>query len=71
MTKQQLEMMMKGLIATAVELIGVLGWEEAQKEVQRLTDLIHDLESFWNSDGELSAIDWEMKMTAAIEKAKL
>jgi len=62
-------MMMEGLIATAVEKISVLGWEDAKEDVQKLTDVVEDLEMFWDSDGELTETDWVAAMLAAIENA--
>ena len=64
-----MKMMMKGLIATAVEKISVLGWEDAKGDVQKLTDIVEDLEMFWDSDGELTRTDWVAAMLAAIENA--
>jgi len=62
-------MRMEGLIATAVEKISVLGWEDAKEDVQKLTDVVEDLEMFWDSDGELTETDWVAAMLAAIENA--
>ena len=70
MTKVQLEMMFKGLIATAVEVIYVHGWEDAQEEVQGLTELIGDLELFWDADGEITGVDWGMEIAKAVERAR-
>jgi len=64
-----MKMMMEGLIATAVEKIRVLGWEDAKEDVQKLTDVVEDLEMFWDSDGELTRTDWVAAMLAAIENA--
>ena len=64
-----MKMMMEGLIATAVEKIRVLGWEDAKEDVQKLTDVVEDLEMFWDSDGELTGIDWVAKILAAVELA--
>ena len=69
MTRVQIKMMMEGLIATAVEKISVLGWEDAKEDVQKLTDVVEDLEMFWDSDGELTETDWVAAMLAAIENA--
>jgi hypothetical protein len=69
LTRVQIKMMMKGLIATAVEKISVLGWEDAKEDVQKLTDVVEDLEMFWDSDGELTETDWVAAMLAAIENA--
>ena len=69
MTRVQMKMMMEGLIATAVEKIRVLGWEDAKEDVQKLTDVVEDLEMFWDSDGELTGIDWVAKILAAVELA--
>ena len=62
-------MMMEGLISTAVEKINVLGWEDAKEDVKKLTDVVEDLEMFWDSDGELTETDWVAAMLAAIENA--
>jgi len=69
MTKVKMTVMMEGLIATAVEKISVLGWEDAKEDVQKLTDVVEDLEMFWDSDGELTETDWVAAMLAAIENA--
>ena len=69
LTRVQMKMMMEGLIATAVEKITVLGWEKAKKDVEKLIDLVADLEMFWDSDGELTETDWVAAMLAAIENA--
>lgn len=69
MTKVKMTAMMEGLIETAVEKINVLGWEDAKKDVQKLTDVVEDLEMFWDSDGELTETDWVAAMLAAIENA--
>ena len=69
LTRVQMKMMMEGLIATAVEKIRVLGWEDAKEDVQKLTDVVEDLEMFWDSDGELTGIDWVAKILAAVELA--
>ena len=69
LTRVQMKMMMEGLIATAVEKISVLGWEDAKEDVQKLTDVVEDLEMFWDSDGELTETDWVAAMLAAIENA--
>ena len=69
MSRLQMKMMMKGLIATAVEKIRVLGWEDAKEDVQKLTDVVEDLEMFWDWDGELTETDWVAAMLAAIENA--
>jgi len=64
-----MKMMMEGLISTAVEKINVLGWEDAKEDVKKLTDVVEDLEMFWDSDGELTETDWVAAMLAAIENA--
>jgi len=69
LTRVQIKMMMEGLITTAVEKISVLGWEDAKEDVQKLTDVVEDLEMFWDSDGELTETDWVAAMLAAIENA--
>lgn len=69
LTRVQMKMMMEGLIATAVEKISVLGWENAKEDVQKFIDVVEDLEMFWDSDGELTGIDWVAKILAAVELA--
>ena len=69
MSRVQMKLMMEGLIATAVEKIRVLGWEDAKEDVQKLTDVVEDLEMFWDWDGELTRTDWVAAMLAAIENA--
>ena len=69
LTRVQMKMMMEGLITTAVEKIRVLGWEDAKEDVQKLIDVVEDLEMFWDSDGELTETDWVAAMLAAIENA--
>ena len=69
MTKVKMTAMMEGLISTAVEKINVLGWEDAKAHVQKIAEMVDDLESFWDSDGELTGIDWVAKILAAVELA--
>jgi hypothetical protein len=69
MTKVKMTAMMEGLIATAVEKIRVLGWEDAKEDVQKIVEMVEDLEMFWDSDGELTETDWVAAMLAAIENA--
>ena len=69
LTRVQIKMMMEGLITTAVEKINVQGWEDAKEDVQKLIDVVDDLEMFWDSDGELTGIDWVAKILAAVEHA--
>ncbi len=71
MTRLQLRMMMQGLIATAIEKIAVLGWEDARQDVEKLIKTVEDLDAFWNSDGALSPTDWGQKIIAAVEKTRL
>nr|DAL96939.1 MAG TPA: hypothetical protein [Caudoviricetes sp.] len=59
--------MMEGLITTVVEKICVLGWEDAKEDVEKLVDLVEDLEMFWDSDGRLTETDWVAEILMAIE----
>ena len=70
MTSEQLKMMMEGLIATAVEKICVLGWEDAKEDVERIIDMIEDLEMFWDSDGRLTETDWMAEIATTVETLK-
>ena len=67
MTRVKMTAMMEGLISTAVEKINVLGWEDAKEDVQKIVEMVDDLESLWDSDGELTGIDWVAKILAAVE----
>ncbi len=67
MTGRQLKIMMEGLITTVVEKICVLGWEDAKEDVEKLVDLVEDLEMFWDSDGRLTETDWVAEILMAIE----
>ncbi len=69
MTSRQLKIMMEGLIATAVEKICVLGWKDAKEDVEKLVDLVKELEVFWDSDGSLTETDWLAEILMAIENA--
>ena len=69
MTKVKMTAMMEGLIETAVEKINVLGWEDAKEDVQKIVEMVEDLEMFWDWDGELTETDWVAEMLAAIENA--
>ena len=69
LTRVQIKMMMEGLITTAVEKISVLGWEDAKEDVQKLIDVVENLEMFWDWDGEVTKTDWVAAMLAAIENA--
>lgn len=69
MTGRQLKIMMEGLITTVVEKICVLGWEDAKEDVEKLVDLVGDLEMFWDSDGRLTETDWVAEILMAIENA--
>ena len=70
MTSEQLKIMMEGLIATAVEKICVLGWEDAKEDVERIIDMIEDLEMFWDSDGTLTETDWMAELATTVENIK-
>jgi hypothetical protein len=69
MTKVKMTAMMEGLISTAVEKIRVLGWEDAKEDVQKIVEMVEDLEMFWDWDGELTEADWVVATLAAIENA--
>ena len=70
MNKKQFETMLDGLIATAIEKICVLGKEDYQDDVSKITEMIEDLEDFWNSDGELSDTDFSLKIRETLSKFK-
>jgi len=66
--KIQFEIMMDGLVRSAVEKICALGREEAEEDIAAITKMVYDLECFWNMEGDLSDIDWSEKLATAIKK---
>lgn len=70
MTKEQFETMLDGLIVTAIEKICVLGKEDSQDDVSKITEMIEDLEAFWNSDGKLSDTDFSLKARETLSRFK-
>ena len=70
MNKEQFETMLDGLIATTIEKTCVLGKEDSQDDVSKITEMIEDLEDFWNSDGELSDTDFSLKARETLSKFK-
>lgn len=70
MTRLKMKIMMEGLIATAVEKINVLGWEEAKEDVEKIIDMIEDLEMFWDPDGKLTKTDWTFEIQLAVDMAR-
>ena len=67
MQKIAYNLMMEGLVKTAVEKIQVLGREGAKEDIAAITKMVNDLESFWNMEGDLSDIDWSEELKKAIE----
>lgn len=61
--------MMKGLMATAIEKMCVLG-PEAQEDVQKIINLVEDLECFWDDIGD-DEICWHEEILKAVEKTRL
>lgn len=70
MNKEQLEMMLEGLIATAVEKTCVLGEEEVKADVSKIIEMIEELESFWNPDGEVTNVDYVLKANEVLARIK-
>ena len=62
-------LMMEGLVKTAVEKICVLGREKAKEDLAAITKMVHDLECFWNAKGDLTDINWSEELATAIKKA--
>ncbi len=70
MNKEQLEIMLEGLIATAIEKICVLGKEDAEDDVSNITEMIKELEAFWNPDGDVTDTDYVLKANEVLSKIK-
>jgi len=66
--KEVYEIMLQGLIETALEKMCVLGKEEARGDVLRILRMIRDLETFWNSDRDLSQTDFSLKARETLGK---
>lgn len=62
-------LMMEGLVNTAIEKISALGREEAEEDLAAITKMVHDLECFWNAEGDLTGINWSEELATAIKKA--
>ncbi|OLS02566.1 hypothetical protein [Tissierella creatinophila] len=71
MNRLQFKMMMEGLITTAIEKICVLGFEDGKEDIEKIVDMIEELEAFWNSSGSLTETDWMEEITSTVESLKL
>lgn len=71
MKRLEFKIMMEGLVSTAVEKICVLGFEEAREDIERIINMIEELEAFWNSSGELTETDWMDEISATVEALKI
>jgi hypothetical protein len=58
MTATRFNEMMLGLLATADEKINVLGFEDAKPYLDKIGEMIDDLEMFWNSDQIFTETCW-------------
>lgn len=61
MDRSRYNEMMMGLIQTAREKQCVLG-EDAKEDIKKISDLIEDMEIFWNSDEKLSRFNWKFEI---------
>jgi len=61
MDRSRYNEMMMGLIQTAQEKQCVLG-EDAKKDIEKISDLIEDMQIFWNSDEKLSRFNWKLEI---------
>lgn len=67
MKRLEFRMMMEGLVSTAVEKICVLGFEDAREDIEKIIEMIEELEAFWNSSGRLTETDWMEEVEATLE----
>lgn len=67
MKRLELKIMMEGLVSTAIEKICVLGFEDSKEDVEKIIDMIEDLECFWNSSGKLSSTNWMEEINSTVE----
>ena len=61
MNRSRYNEMMIGLIQTAQEKQCVLG-EDAKEDIKKISDLIEDLQVFWNSDEKLTRANWKLEI---------
>jgi uncharacterized protein YukE len=59
--------MMIGLIQTAIEKQCVLGGD-ANNDIDKIREVMVDLQMFWNSDGSLTYSDWVKRLDKELEK---
>ena len=59
--------MMIGLIQTAIEKQCVLG-DDAQEDIDKIREIIEDLQMFWNSDESLTYSDWIERLDKELGK---
>ncbi len=61
---------MLGLIDTAKEKIYVLGAEEAQRDIERIREVMEDLQYFWSLDWKFQNGDWTEALDREIKKER-
>lgn len=61
MDRSRYNEMMMGLVQTAQEKQCVLG-EDAKEDIKKISDLIEDMQVFWNSDEKLSRFNWKLEI---------
>ncbi|MFA5432286.1 MAG: hypothetical protein WC319_05370 [Candidatus Paceibacterota bacterium] len=59
--------MMIGLIQTAIEKQCVLG-DDAKEDIEKIKEIMEDLQMFWNSDELLTFSDWVKKLETELER---
>ena len=59
--------MMIGLIQTAIEKQCVLG-DDAKKDIDKIREVMDDLQMFWNSDESLTYSDWIKRLDKEMGK---
>lgn len=67
MNKEMFKAMMNGLVSSAIEKICVLGPVDAKDDVQKIIEMVADLESFWDYD-EDEGIDWHDEIVKAVDR---
>jgi hypothetical protein len=61
MDRRRYNEMMMGLVQTAQEKQCVLG-EDAKDDIKKISDLIEDMQCFWNSDEKFSRFNWKLEI---------
>lgn len=69
MDRHRYNEMMMGLIQTAQEKRCVLG-KDAKEDIKKISDLIEDMQFFWNSDEKFTRFNWKTEIDKITEEVQ-